>query len=408
MASLGPFNLAEPPYRKSGVALVLDEVSPLTETVNLSPDWEVNIVSDKPYIVANTDSDLDRETVFHEGHEAIQDSLDILSFDNDADLVCTDISDEHLLWWVNNDNQHLRIVENAGIPISYSANATVIDADGNVQNSSSPPTEWHEAMRYFRLAQVTDDLFDAYRNIYLSFERILSHIEPKQNEGEREWLDRVLGGHLPSDIDLTDFTRGNTNPVDDFIQEQYDIRNKIFHAKEGQSRLRPQNPNDQETVKTSLQDLTGFVIELIRESTVTNRSGGMIYEAGFDSMTGWVEEYDLEFLTNNRYPPLVVSADYDPDTSEPFLKSLLGKVNLERSNQTFANLRNWYRTSKLYSWGKPQRYLESFALIKCGEDQPLITLSLREPLYLENISVLELQLGLYLIDTGLPRYQFPR
>ncbi|MFC6723454.1 hypothetical protein ACFQE1_03420 [Halobium palmae] len=407
MGTLGSLEIAEPPGHRSGVALVLEGESSLTKTVDPSSDWEVSLKADNSYIVANTSNILDREEAFHQGHEAIQESLDILSFDNKADLICTDVSDERLIWWEDQGAQHLRIVDNGSVTASTSATATVVDADGNIVDDSSPSTEWHEAMRYFRLAQVTNDLFDAYRNIYLSFERILSHIEPKSNEGEGAWLRRVLG-NLPSGIDLGNYTDGSTNPVDDFMQEQYEVRNKIFHAKEGESRLRPQDTEDQETVQDSLENLTRFVIALIRETTPTNRSGGVITYAGFDFMTKWMEEKELELLTHRRYPPLVMNAEHDSDTSEPGLKSLLARANLEEENHTVTNFRNWIRAERIQSWGRPRRRVKTFTLSEVKDNRPLAEINLRELLSLENITVLEVQTGLYLINAGMARYQFPR
>lgn len=408
MATLGSLEIAGSPDQRSGVALVLEEESPVTQTVDPSSDWEVSLAAENSYVVANTSDTLDREDAFLQGHEAIQESLDILSFDNEADLACTDVSDEHLVWWEDSGGQHLRIVDNGDVTASTSTSATAYDEDGNVIENSSPPTEWHEAMRYFRLAQVTNDLFDAYRNIYLSFERILSHIEPKGSEGEGAWLRRALG-NLPSNVSLGNYTDGSANPVDDFMQEQYDdVRNKIFHAKEGESRLRPQDTGDQETVENALENLTRFVIDLIREAIPTNRSGGVVTYAGFDLMTQWMEEYELEILTHRRYPPLVMSAEHNSDASEPGLKSLLARVNLESGNSAMANLRNWIRAGRTQSWGKPKRQIQRFMLVNIEDDNPLIEINLRKPLDVENVAVFEVQTGLYLVNAGMARYQFPR
>ncbi len=77
------------------------------------------------------------------------------------------------------------------------------DADGNlVPPVPTPPLAWHESLRYFRLSQTTDDLFDAYRNAYLALESILSSIAPqrtdaagKVNEGESGYL-KLAESHL--------------------------------------------------------------------------------------------------------------------------------------------------------------------------------------------------------------------
>lgn len=408
MAKLAGLDIAAQPYQRSGLALVLEDKSPITEILNPSPCWEVSLQQNNPYIVANAADTLTREDAFHQGHEAIQESLDILSFDNEADLACTLVSDEHLIWWEENEDQHLRVVDNADLRMSTSATVTARDKDGNVVETSTLSTDWHEAMRYFRLAQVSNDLFDAYRNIYLSFERVLSHIEPKGNEGEGAWLRRALQ-NLPQKVDLNNYTEGSGNAIDDFMQEQYDdVRNKIFHAKEGQNRLRPQDPADQEKVQKALKNLTRLVITLIKETTQTNRTGGVITHAGFDSMTGWMAEVELEIRSHQRYPPLILPTGFAPSLSQPGLKTVLGVTNLNKPNSSISDVRNWMREARNRSIGKPRRSLESCTLYNAEEEKPIISIGLREQLDLESIDQFEVQTGVFLVNAGMARYQFPR
>ena len=61
------------------------------------------------------------------------------------------------------------------------------------------PLAWHESMRYFRISQITTDMFDAFRNLYLALESLLSHIAPvrlrpngRPDEGEGQWAKRAL------------------------------------------------------------------------------------------------------------------------------------------------------------------------------------------------------------------------
>ena len=59
-----------------------------------------------------------------------------------------------------------------------------------------PAPEWHESARYFRLSQLTDDLLDSFRNIYLALESILDHLAPQRTtsplEREGSWFRRAL------------------------------------------------------------------------------------------------------------------------------------------------------------------------------------------------------------------------
>ena len=89
-----------------------------------------------------------------------------------------------------------------------------------------PPVQYHPALRYYRLSQFTDDLFDAFRNAYLALEYLVSEVSPKgPSESEQNWLVRVLGGPLasvlPGGIDVTSF-----------VESIYKFgRLPLFHAK---------------------------------------------------------------------------------------------------------------------------------------------------------------------------------
>ena len=91
--------------------------------------------------------------------------------------------------------------------------------------------EWDESLRYFRLSQATDDLFDAFRNLFLALESILSLKTPQQSEGsESKWLRRAWGAarermsspQVPSDP---------ATLSDSALTRLKYVRNALSHAK---------------------------------------------------------------------------------------------------------------------------------------------------------------------------------
>src|SRR5664279_4158410 len=82
----------------------------------------------------------------------------------------------------------------------FHADTEVRDAQGNIIPPPPRSTFWHESFRYYRLSQTTDDLFDAYRNVYLALESVLSTISPQKvnaatgriAEQEGQWFERAL------------------------------------------------------------------------------------------------------------------------------------------------------------------------------------------------------------------------
>ena len=99
-------------------------------------------------------------------------------------------------------------------------------------------------MRYLRMSETTDDLFDAFRNVYLALESLLNRLQPRdlQSEGEGAWLRRALTW-VHATVGLGSYLSA---PAGDPVQATYDelwieVRNKVFHAKSPLTSFLPQD-----------------------------------------------------------------------------------------------------------------------------------------------------------------------
>jgi hypothetical protein len=142
----------------------------------------------------------------------------------------------------------------------------------------------HIAFRYYRLAQTTDDLFDAYRNMYLAFELLLSSQHPV-SKGEREidWLRRALGGAAPV-IQLAGLgVNVGNDPVASILDVVYrDARLPLFHAKEGRNYFAPlDSASDRAAVSHALSVLTRLVLRMAQVWFDAPRTGGGVF-------LGWI------------------------------------------------------------------------------------------------------------------------
>lgn len=130
-------------------------------------------------------------------------------------------------------------------------------------------------MRYFRLSQTTTDLFDAFRNLYLALESLLSTVEPMRMrpngrpESEREWLNRALraaeqamlahnpaqrlGSYLQPADDATGATAADAVVADLWTS----ARTTVFHAKKGRAVALPQHDPDRAAVADDLNRYAG-------------------------------------------------------------------------------------------------------------------------------------------------------
>ncbi len=140
---------------------------------------------------------------------------------------------------------------------------------------------WHPSMRYFRLSQTTTDLFDAFRDLYLAIESLLSTVEPmlmgangRPAEKEHAWITRalltaaqrmlhhnsafVLGRYLDPPTDAT-----GEVAVAEVKADLYEAgRTKVFHAKSGRLVALPQHDPDRAAIAGALARYARFYTEL--------------------------------------------------------------------------------------------------------------------------------------------------
>ncbi len=166
-----------------------------------------------------------------------------------------------------------------------------------------PPAPWHPSMRYFRLSQTASDLFDAFRNLYLAIESLLSTVEPmrmkangKADEGEGQWVERalhsaeqrmlahnsafVLGRYLDSPTDSTGEVAVAEVKADLYVA----ARTKVFHAKSGRLVALPQHDPDRAVIAGALARYACFYTDLAEAVLGVRFLTGGLGFGGFDGL----------------------------------------------------------------------------------------------------------------------------
>jgi hypothetical protein len=401
MSQIGQIPFTEPDV-KSSLALTLTEEAEDDQIIPISSDWEIEIQAGNQYVVARCNRSLDRENTYEEGFEVIQKGLDYLSFTGEDDLLTHEGDTEYILHWTENQMRIVRVVGIADLRAATSATATVSSSDDSDSDTSSSPSPvgHNESMRHFRLAQTTDELFNAYRNMFLAFEYILSQrIPPQQNEGEGSWFDRALT-KLHNNLGLSSYAPNQSNVVDSIFDQQYGTRVRMFHAKGGKSRLSPQDPADRDRVEDALDNLSRMYLDVAKDTLNLHRSSGVITHVGFDMMTKPLEKsakllHSQEQISQDSEisdPPWQlassVSADYDSTLSEPGLKIFLSQADV-------ANL--------------GLDTIRTLALVHEDSDSDVLMThnQLDEDLTLDGIDRLDTQSGIRLRNMNSHRTQFP-
>lgn len=241
--------------------------------------WEIEVHEGQKTVVARCKHILTIDQILSTGLELCQQALDLMSVSGMDSLQVKNPGDNHILLFVNNDKIILREVSINDLTISFKAEATLLDRNGNIiPRAVKPQPKWINAFRYFRLSQLNTDLFDSYRNLYLSFESLLNDICPKEHrEYERIWLRRALK-EINKKVDLSAvISSTGQNPVDNIIKNDYiNVRCKLFHAK-GNSAILPYKNINPTLIAESHRRITRLWNEIATNYTdiQLKRSGGM-------------------------------------------------------------------------------------------------------------------------------------
>jgi len=240
----------------SGAAFLLR--TPVRKSIEIRhPDGIVTIREGAPYVTVILFESQPPSKLKSSAWRIIQEAFDFYAATYREPLSTQHGEQEYLLWIRESDGYHLTCVDSVSFAWSVNIQASTLSVP------SSPVSAQfihHPALRFYRLSQLTDDLFDACRNAYLCLECLVSDESRKgavRGESELEWLKRVLGGPLsvalPSDIDINSM-------VEDIYKRG---RNRIFHAKYNEEFYSPHG-EDREEVQVLFERLTYLIFALFR------------------------------------------------------------------------------------------------------------------------------------------------
>ncbi|EAT2900520.1 hypothetical protein CE330_14060 [Salmonella enterica] len=296
---------------KCGISFELSNESPVSFTYKATlQDWQVELLKGQSFVVARTTNSLGYEDVLENGFTVIQEALDILSIKGYGSICLDDPTKAHTSVFTRGESiisSHYNLLD---FPMNLKLEITTVDSFGNkiaLQNPSEPV--WNECFRYYRLSQSSHDLFEAYRNLFLSFEALLNFIcKKKNNEGEGNWLKRALT-LVNKKVSLISSTpNGDEDPISYIITSQYkNIRCKLQHAKFPNAQL----PH----AKLSFQDVQQAYAELVRiwrqiAGSYLNipTGGGIITYIGFSKM--------MEGFFSSAVDFYITSDNTSPDESD--------------------------------------------------------------------------------------------
>jgi len=278
MPAIGSLRFKQDDGFDSGLALRL-VTQPEDETSEHYGGSHLIASPSTPYVICRFNGAIDESEAVRKGISLIQEALDLHSMLGRADLLVKDTKDEYFAWWCNDGRKTLSITSTATFSAKVGNPQLVVrNAQGNVVPPLVVTPRYHIGFRFFRLAQVSDDLYDAFRSMYLAFESLLSFKHPKGKEQEIQWLERALSASLV-DLDLPSLCPAGTPDCVSFVLAKVykNARLPLFHAKDGKTYFAPGGSEaDRIIVQSGLSVLTEVVIRMAAAWFSARRKGGWV------------------------------------------------------------------------------------------------------------------------------------
>ena len=294
MASIGPIKFDPTASFDSGIAFLLVR-PPRGQALTIAYDGGSIALHPKcPFAVCEFAGATSHDGVLQRGSELLQEGLDILSMTRAVDVATRDSEDEYFAWWNESGKRHIGIISTGVASMSVGTpTLEVRDDAGNIVPPRIVRPQHNLGFRYFRLAQVSDDLFDSFRNMYLAFELLLSSRYPKERKvREIDWLRASLKA-ASTDLNLASLVPSQSQPAEDQIIKMVysDARLPLFHAKNGRTFYAPMASSPRETVETARSLLTMIVMRMAETWYSARRlRGGVNLKILYDSFAKQVKD----------------------------------------------------------------------------------------------------------------------
>lgn len=294
MASLGQLHLGAS-EDQSGIrhptAIACALIAPFKEDVywaDVNGDWQITAKKGGGYISARSRRELSLGDVKRDGIAALMQALDLFSVQWNRTSNLSKAGDNFFALYREGDKQVLCFSTTFDLPISMSCSIEVRDKNGNVKPELQPaPPAWHRSFRYYRLSQLAADVYEAYRNLYLSFEALMESLYPRQgNEREGSWVRRCFQ-QLHFRFGLNAFApEGHIAPNEYLFGTLYEnTRCNLFHSRTTNAIL-PYYEVDAFAIHDAYESLLR-IWRQIAAATLSTRSGGSVVT--YQGYRHWME-----------------------------------------------------------------------------------------------------------------------
>jgi hypothetical protein len=318
MASVGGISLDRFATGDSVCAVALRvQKSASTSRVFHFSDWEVELAIGSTSIVARTVLDLSLDQLIEGAVSAANEALDLAAVVNFDRLALQRPLDEFVVLQ-SKGRSRLTLQLLVEFPMAVQVGITLTRGDGTSETASPAYPSWSPAFRFYRLSQVSSELFDAYRNLFLALEALLDQLFPKRSsEGEKQWLLRAFK-EIAQQIDLSVFDpRSSPDPAVALVDWLYGVRPRLFHAKQGRTYV-----PDVRVGYAAVSEAYVSLVQIWRRITEVflhaSAPGGVVTNSGFRLMGQSIFRETRIGITSDA-TPVGVSEDHFSPKGEPLV-----------------------------------------------------------------------------------------
>ncbi len=402
MSAIGSINFNFDDGFQSGIALLLVK-PPKEEICEKYDDCQLIAAPGTPYLICRFSGTSSITRTFKKGNQLAQKALDKLSMSGHCDLLTHDVEDEHLLWWEADKRRKFIFVSTVSSPIKMSpVIMTVYDDKGNIVTSKPIISKYHKGFRFYRLSQTSEDLYDAYRNMFLAFESLLSsYYPPQKNEKEIVWIRRAMNS-ASSDLLLQTLVKpGVHDHITNIINMIYkSARLPLFHAKDGRSYFAPlEKVADRKVVSNALNLLTQIVLRMADRWFKTRRLSGYINLNIFKEHSRSFYQ-DLKWIFSDKPIISMKSNPKSVDIKDGF--TFAATLREKSGNISKQNIFGEFEVSMISSLGK----LNSLYIVK--DSSVVLGLTPDTTINLDGFDDFQVELFIRYIDSNTPKYIYPR
>lgn len=294
--------------RSSGAAFTLTSQSPKSASIGIGGRWRVTVQKGSDSLVVRGGRSRSCAAAWENALDAAHRGLDLLSLTGVVNLSMQNPEEDCGVWWLDGSDLIIRLFTVETLTLEMSVRPQVRDAAGRLVRQSRKRLTWHESYRFFRLAQVTDDALNAYRNLYLALECLLDECSPhRPREPEDVWLRRALG-QVHQSASLARFASlGARDPVAAIVRDLYSVtRTGVFHAKSTRPHVLPGDRAAVRRVREMIEPLAGVYLAVVERELGARRAASGITLHAFEAM-----------VSSDLWETMTIAVSDDPSPFDP-------------------------------------------------------------------------------------------